>query len=139
MIDLDKAAPGQFCWLDLAASDAAAAQAFYKNLFGWTSEPQRANGGFFTRLLLSGRDIGSMYELRRLHLDQGVPSHWTPYVRVTEAEEAARRAMSAGGRVVVPPFTVSGVARIALVQDPVGALIGLWEPLAGDTEGGARG
>jgi uncharacterized protein len=138
MTEPGKAAPGQFCWLDLAASDAAGAQAFYGNLFGWTFEPQRANGGFFTRLLLSGRDIGSMYELRRLQLDQGVPSHWTPYVRVTEVEDAARRAISSGGRVVVLPFTVSGVARIALVQDPVGALIGLWEPLAADAEGSAR-
>jgi predicted enzyme related to lactoylglutathione lyase len=135
MTEPGNAAPGQFCWLDLAASDAGTAQAFYEQLFGWTSEPQRANGGFFTRLLLSGREIGSMYELRRLQLAQGVPSHWTPYVRVTEAEDAARRAISAGGQVVVAPFTVSGVARIALIQDSVGALIGLWEPLVASGDG----
>jgi predicted enzyme related to lactoylglutathione lyase len=31
--------------------------------------------------------------------------------------------------VIADPFVVSGVARIALIQDSVGALIGLWEPI----------
>jgi predicted enzyme related to lactoylglutathione lyase len=34
-----------------------------------------------------------------------------------------------GGTVIVDPFLVSGIARIALVLDSVGALIGLWEPI----------
>jgi predicted enzyme related to lactoylglutathione lyase len=29
----------------------------------------------------------------------------------------------------VPPFAVSNLARIALVQDCIGAQIGLWEPI----------
>jgi predicted enzyme related to lactoylglutathione lyase len=31
--------------------------------------------------------------------------------------------------VIAQPFVVSGIARIALVLDSVGALIGLWEPI----------
>jgi predicted enzyme related to lactoylglutathione lyase len=54
-------------------------------------------------------------------------SHWTPYVRVNDIEHAARRAAQIGGEVVVEPFLVSGVARIALILDAVGAVVGLWE------------
>jgi predicted enzyme related to lactoylglutathione lyase len=34
-----------------------------------------------------------------------------------------------GGEAVVLPFVVSGVARIALILDSVGALVGLWQPI----------
>ena len=120
---------GRFCWVDLAATDAARAKAFYSQLFGWTSREQPANGGSFTRMRLSGQDVGSLYQLSRDHLDRGVPSHWTPYIRVHDVGDAARRAASFDGKVIVPPFEVSGVARIALIQDSVGAHVGLWEPI----------
>jgi len=121
-------AVGQFCWVDLAASDAADAKAFYGQLFGWTPHQQPANGGSFTRLRLAGQDVGSLYLLRQVHLDRGVPSHWMPYVRVGDVEAAVRRAVALGGAVIVPPFSVSGTADIALILDKVGAEVGLWEP-----------
>ena len=34
MLHLGNAGPGQFCWVDLAASDADAAKAFYGRLLG---------------------------------------------------------------------------------------------------------
>lgn len=35
-----------------------------------------------------------------------------------------------GGKVIVRPFVVAGVARRALILDSVGAQVGLWEPIA---------
>lgn len=129
------AGAGRFCWVDLAASDAEAAKAFYSQLFGWTSCEQAANGGRFTRLRLSGRDVGSLYQLKREHLESGVPSHWTPYVRVDGVDESARLAASLGGKVIVRPFDVAEVARIALILDSVGAPLGLWQPAGTDRKG----
>lgn len=126
---------GRFCWVDLAASDAEAAKAFYGGLFGWTSCEEPANGGRFTRLRLSGRDVGSLYQLGREQRERGVPSHWTPYVRVDGVDEAARRAAALGGEVIVRPFAVAEIARIALILDSVGAPVGLWEPSGADREG----
>jgi uncharacterized protein len=126
---------GRFCWVDLAASDAEAAKVFYRQLFGWTSREESANGGRFTRLRLSGRDVGSLYQLKREHLESGVPSHWTPYVLVDGVDAAARRAASLGGKVIVRPFAVAGVARIALILDSIGAPVGLWQPVGTDGKG----
>jgi predicted enzyme related to lactoylglutathione lyase len=133
MIELGNAASGRFCWIDLAATDADRAKAFYGNLFGWSSHEQPANGGNFTRLRLGERDVGSMYQLRQSQLDHGVPSHWTPYIRVDDVDDVVRRAVALGGRVIVQPFAVSDIARIALILDSVGAHVGLWEPIVNAT------
>jgi hypothetical protein len=134
MLNLGTAMSGQFCWVDLAATDAGRARDFYGALFGWRACEVQANGGVFTRLRLADRDVGSLYQLSRDHRERGVPSHWTPYVRVDDADAAARRVADLGGAVVVQPFAVDGIARIALVTDPVGALIGLWQSLGADKE-----
>jgi predicted enzyme related to lactoylglutathione lyase len=119
--------PGRFCWLDLAATDAGAAAAFYAEAFDWTVREMRAAGGTILRFRHGGHDVGSAYQLRPRHLAAGVPSHWTPYLRVLALEGAAARVAACGGRVIVPPFAVSDRVRIALVQDVVGALLGLWQ------------
>lgn len=122
-------AAGSFRWVDLAATNARQAQAFYGKLFGWTPHESTANGGVFTRLRLGEREVGSIYQLQRDHLDRGVPSHWTPYVQVDDVGVAARLTATLGGEVLVPPLVVADLARIAIIVDPVGAHLGLWEPL----------
>jgi uncharacterized protein len=122
------AAPaGQFCWVDLAATDAPRAIEFYTGLFGWTGISQAANGGTFVRLERAGHAVASLYQLSRSACDAGVASHWTPYVRVKDVEAACNQALALGGSVAVAPFAVVGVASIALIVDPVGASFGIWQ------------
>jgi predicted enzyme related to lactoylglutathione lyase len=123
--------PGQICWIDLAASDSEQARRYYERLFGWNAREQKCNGGVFTRLELAGRDVGSLYQLQKKHVGRGVPSHWTPYVRVTDTDDAVRYAERLGGSILARPFTIAGLARVAVVVDPVGAPVGLWQPAAG--------
>lgn len=124
-----KPQPGQFIWHDLAAADTAAASNFYRAVFGWTPITQYANGGRFIRLQSDGHDVGSMYPLSRRQREHGVPSHWTSYVCVASVDAAARRAEEAGGVILVRPFEVEHIARIALVADILGSVMGLWESL----------
>jgi predicted enzyme related to lactoylglutathione lyase len=119
--------PGRFCWLDLAARDAARAKQFYAQAFGWTFRDQAANGGHFTRLRCGEHDTGTLYQLGRAQIERGVPSHWTPYVAVADLDDAVRGVTAHGGTVIVPPVVVEGAARIALIEDAVGALVGLWQ------------
>jgi predicted enzyme related to lactoylglutathione lyase len=125
MVDLGNRVVGRFCWVDLAATDAARAKDFYGQVFGWTPCEQPANGGSFARMRLSDQDVGSIYQLKRAYRDQGVPSHWTPYIRVDDVNNAAQRVVSHGGKVIVRPFVVSDIAQIALILDSVGAQLGL--------------
>lgn len=118
---------GTCCWIDLAATDARAAAAFYRGLFGWEAESIRANGGELVRFSAQETPVASLYQLRRAQVLRGVPSHWTPYFGVTSADEAAARAARLGGAVVVEPFRVERFARVSLITDASGALLGLWE------------
>lgn len=128
MHDPDTAFPGRFCWLDLAAADQGAAQDFYAAAFGWSFTDVPANGGHFTLCTCAGRDVGSMYRLARRQVERGVPSHWTPYVQVDDIDALTARVDALGGRVLVQPFDVERVARIALIEDAVGAVLGLRQP-----------
>ncbi len=132
MIVEQDAEAGRFCWLDLAAGDAARAARFYARLLGWTAREQHANGGVFTRLQSAGRDVGSLYQIAHEAIRRGASSHWTPYVRVADVEATAKLAAESGGAIIVRPFVVSGVARIALIADSEGAQLGLWGALRDD-------
>jgi predicted enzyme related to lactoylglutathione lyase len=121
---------GKFIWHDLAAADSAAALDFYRAVFGWTAVTEYANGGEFIRLQRDGHTVGSMYSLSRREREYGVPSHWTPYVGVECLDAATRRVEAAGGVILVRPFEVDAVARIAVVMDTLGCVLGLWESLA---------
>jgi predicted enzyme related to lactoylglutathione lyase len=129
MLIPDTPEPGRFCWLDLAATDAVQARQFYAHVFGWHAQDQAANGGHFTRLRSGGHDTGSLYQLAREQLAGRVPSHWTPYIAVADVAETLRVAERAGGRTIVPPVAIDRMALIAVIEDAVGALVGLWQSL----------
>jgi predicted enzyme related to lactoylglutathione lyase len=124
--------------VDLAAGDSALAQRFYAQAFGWSFRDQPVLGGHFTRCQVGGLDVGSMYQLTPAQRAHGVPSHWTPYIAVDRVDAALRRVSANGGRSVVAPFDVPGIARIALIEDAVGALVGLWQPIRASPAAGDR-
>jgi len=125
-INSEQAQP-RFCWLDLASTNVRAAEAFYAGMFGWQAHRQQANGGEYVHFLRGGERFASLYQLEHRQVDAGVPSHWTPYVSVCDVHEMGARAKALGGQVIVRPFDVDGMAKISLIVDATGALIGLWE------------
>lgn len=116
---------GRLHWADLATPDDDVARAFYTSLFGWTAHDETVGHGRLTRFCIGDRPVCSMYRLRRRHLDAGVPPHWTPYVTVEDVDRAAERASTLGGSVIVAPLAAHD-ARISVITDPCGAVVGLW-------------
>jgi predicted enzyme related to lactoylglutathione lyase len=125
--------PHRLRWFDLATVDQGAARAFYCRLFGWSAHQHSAGGGSFGTFVQGEARIASLYQLSRKQIQQGVPSHWTPYVSVPDADTAARRVLDLGGQVIVPPQDFTGLARVSLICDPTGALIGLWQEATAGT------
>jgi predicted enzyme related to lactoylglutathione lyase len=119
---------GQFCWFELATTDQAAAKGFYGGLFGWTANDlPMGPGEFYTMLQLRGRDVGACYTLRKDQREQGVPPHWMTYIAVASADDAAVKAAALGGKVIAPAFDVFDVGRMAVIQDPTGAMFCVWQ------------
>jgi len=117
----------RFVWADLASADDARAIAFYRALFGWTDVPRTLRGGRFCTFERSGRAFGSIYRLERAQVARGIPSHWTPYISTVDMEATVDMARALGACIVMPPQEYPGLARVALIADPAGALLGLWQ------------
>ena len=60
----------------------------------------------------------------------GVPSHWNLYISVPNADDAVKRAASLDATVLFGPFDVMTHGRMAVIQDPSGAVFHVWEPKA---------
>jgi predicted enzyme related to lactoylglutathione lyase len=129
MVEKTRHDPGNFCWVELGTSDATAAKKFYTSLFGWTvDEHPMGEGATYTMLERNGKEAAAVYQLGPQ--EKGVPPHWNSYVCVENAADAAARAKELGAQVVVEPFDVMEYGRMAVVQDPTGAIFSVWQPRA---------
>jgi predicted enzyme related to lactoylglutathione lyase len=116
--------PGTFSWAELVTSDAAAAKAFYTDVFGWDYRDNPVGEGMvYSTALLGGQAVAALYTS-----DQ--PPHWNSYVTVASADETAAKAGELGATVMAEPFDVLDVGRMAVIADPTGAALCLWEPRA---------
>jgi hypothetical protein len=126
MPNVSSFAPGNFCWVELGTTDQSGAKAFYAALFGWDAADQPSGPDqIYTMFKKAGRDAAAAYRLRPEQ--KGVPSHWQVYVRVASADETTAKAKDLGATVLAPPFDVFDAGRMALLQDPTGAVFAIWE------------
>jgi predicted enzyme related to lactoylglutathione lyase len=115
--------------VDLGTSDTAAAKRFYTGLFGWTVEDRpMGNGAFYTMLFSGGRSVAALYQQDSQQQAMGIPPNWLSYISVESADRSAALAGKLGGTVLMEPFDVLDVGRMAMIQDPTGAVVALWEP-----------
>src|SRR2546421_5998577 len=116
--------PGSFCWDELETPDSAGAKKFYGELFGWTYEDHNMGEGMvYTMLQLNGNTVGALYQGSK----PGIPPHWTTYISTNSADESASKAGSLGGNIIAQPFDVMDVGRMAVIQDPQGAVFCIWQ------------
>jgi uncharacterized protein len=119
-----KSIVGAPCWVDLMTSDVEGARAFYGQLFGWDSEdPQEQFGGYFNFAKNGGRVGGCM---RKMSPNQ--PDVWSVYLMTDDAKRTVDAAADRGSQTLVSPMDVAALGTMAVVTDPTGASIGMWQP-----------
>jgi uncharacterized protein len=124
MGERDRHEHGTLSWTDLSTPDADAARDFYGGLLGWEfeDEPIPDGGGVYRMAKIGGRSAAAMYETSERH-----PA-WASYVTVDDADAVAARVAELGGTLMGEPFDVMDAGRMALFQDPTGAVLALWQP-----------
>jgi predicted enzyme related to lactoylglutathione lyase len=128
MADTDTHAPGTFCWPELVTTDQRAATAFYRDLFDWNvNERPISQGESYSMFQIRNRPVGAAYAMRAEHRQQGVPAHWASYVAVASVDDAVKQAQALGATIVAPAFDVMDAGRMAVLQDPTGAMFMLWQ------------
>src|SRR5919106_1130968 len=111
-------------WIDLATKDSSQAKTFYEQLFGWRLDvnPDPQYGGYGIAKA-DGKDVAGIGPTQSP--DQ--PSAWSFYVGTDDIAELSRQVENAGGKVIAPAFDVGDQGRMAVFQDPAGALISAWQ------------
>jgi predicted enzyme related to lactoylglutathione lyase len=96
------------------------AAAFYGALLGWTVQVVPGFSGH--RLLqVDGKTVAS------LHSVTGDEDLWVPHVSVESVERGIDGARALGAT-LLDAVDVPGLARLATLSDPEGAVFGLWQP-----------
>ena len=114
-------------WADLLAHDGQKAKDFYTGLFGWTYDDHPVDGSMvYTMYSHQGQAVCASAEPGPGQ--ENLPPHWSVYVTVDDLDAALERARAAGGTVIAEPFDVLDVGRMAMIQDPQGAVLRLWFP-----------
>jgi predicted enzyme related to lactoylglutathione lyase len=136
MAEMNEYPHGTFCWVDLAAKDAAVAKDFYTRLFGWTAiDAPAGDHGVYTMLQKNGKDVCALFGMSDQMCEQGVPTHWQSYVSVDDVDGTAKKVEELGGTVLQPPFDVMEAGRMTIIRDPDGASVALWQ---GNQHAGAK-
>lgn len=124
MADSNGVAPGTPSWVDLGSPDVDASVQFYGELFGWTADEGSPEFGGYRMLRSNGKQVAGVGPL----MNPQQPPAWTTYVSVDDARATSEKAKAAGGHVLVEPMEVGEAGSMAILQDPTGAVFGLWQP-----------
>jgi uncharacterized protein len=116
---------GNFSWVGLLTSDLDSAMSFYGDLFGW--ECQDGGAGGYAVFKLGGEDVALVYEITDRQRALGASPNWASFVSVPDVGRTAARAAELGGALAIPPYDAADAGRIAVIQDPAGARLSLWE------------
>ncbi|MCB0077934.1 MAG: VOC family protein [Anaerolineales bacterium] len=118
---------GLFSWIDLSTPAVAEAKAFYTALFGWDAEDIPVPGAPpYTMFRIEGYSVAGAGPLPPG--SEGHHAYWSSYINHEDVDAVAARVAAAGGTVTRPPMDVMEEGRMAIIQDPTGAVVGLWQP-----------
>ncbi len=113
-----------FCHIELTTGDLGAAKEFYGSLFDWKLGEMPMGDESYTIIDTGEEPGGGMMGAPA----PGVPTAWVVYVKVADVAAAAARAEELGGVVHMGKTPIPGHGFFAMIADPTGGVIGVWEP-----------
>jgi len=125
--------PNSFCWIELACRDMTTAKEFYGSLMGWKFKDTKAGGGVYSNIKLGDKGlVGGLYEFAlpeepKKKKQPKIPSFWGSYIATKDIKASTKKAQTLGGTLVADITDLGDTGYMSVVQDPVGALFGLWQ------------
>lgn len=110
-----------FVHVELSTTDPAKAREFYSRLFDW--KLQDMPGGTYTLIEVGDGTGGGMMQ----QMIPGAGSAWMPYVLVDDIAAATEKARSLGAAVLTDVTEIPGMGWFSAINDPTGAMLGLWK------------
>ncbi|TPG40527.1 VOC family protein [Sphingomonas koreensis] len=119
---------GQIIWHELVVADVDAALSFYPPITGWSATKRVVGGAEQAIFEVQSKSIATVVNLS---LRAGVPAGaagWISYALTGDVDKATEKATALGGLVILAAMTTTDVGRFAIIEDPLGASIGLFAP-----------
>lgn len=115
---------GTVVWSELMTTEVEKAKAFYGSTLGLSFE--KFEGQPYWLATRDGRPVWGIMDMTGR---PGGPAGWFTYMAVDDVDARVAAAQAAGAELCMPVFDVPTVGRIAILQDPTGALIGWMKPI----------
>ncbi|MBI2743594.1 MAG: VOC family protein [Chlamydiales bacterium] len=119
---------GEFCWTELATSNLQAAKDFYGKTFGWKFIDKEMGDGTYTMIKRSNKEFGGIWSIPK-GKEKEIPPHWMSYILVENLDESLEKARKNGASIVKPASKAGDFGLFAVIADPTGACVALWQPL----------
>lgn len=118
-----------FCWSENITTDVDRVKAFYQGLFQWDAQDKPATASKQTSMFsLEGQPTGAAVAMPPELAKQGVPSHWAHFISTPDLDATLAQVQPAGGSILKGAFDVLDAGRMALILDPAGCPLSLWQP-----------
>jgi uncharacterized protein len=124
----DKPKIGEICWTELATGNVKAAKDFYGKVFGWKFTDHEMGDTTYTMIKKSDREFGGIWSIPK-DKEKQISPHWMAYILVESVEEALKKAHEYGASIIKPTSRAGDMGLFAIITDPTGAHIALWQPL----------
>lgn len=118
---------GKFCWMDVATPTMKETKQFFSDVLGWSYLDIPTPEGPYVMAQVDGKPFGGFMDLTSSKFPKGIPAHVGGYVWVESVDKTVTEFEKAGGTVRAPAFDVMDKGRMAVVADPFGAVLSLWE------------
>ena len=118
-------ATGVPCWMDLLTSDTARAREFYGRVFGWTAEEASPEFGGYFMFTVGGMPVAGCMPVQP---GMDLADVWGVYLTSADAAGTLAAAVALGATTRFEPSPVADLGIQALLDDPSGARIGIWQP-----------
>ena len=119
---------GIFYWNELNTWEPEKAVAFYSKTIGWEFDKmEMPDGNIYHIAKQSDKMVAGIFPLTSPEMD-GAPETWIPYLAVDDVDQRVQKARDAGATIIREPWDVPGTGKMALLQEPGGAILGWMTP-----------
>ncbi|MFV0428230.1 MAG: VOC family protein [Arachnia sp.] len=127
------AVDGTPIWADITVSDIERSIDFYHRLLGWDFDPDAGpEMGGYRNARLGGGAVAGLSPAMPGQPDEAaaLSGRWCPYLATSDVAATALVMGEGGAQLLLPPMPVGPFGHMAVLRDPQGAVVALWQAAA---------
>lgn len=119
---------GVFCRNELNTRDPKKAGEFFEKLCGWTTQADKLGEFDYQWFIKDGVKFGGILDMNSPEWGE-MPPHWMHYIAVEDCDATVAKCKELGGKICYAGQEVPGICKFAVISDPTGGTITLYQSL----------